>query len=1144
VSAYDYLIYANHEDDVRDSSGTNIVDIWDATIGMNNSSPGQLILYDAPDCGGNMIDTVNQSTGDWFAGDPDSKRTMERKNPTVLGTDAANWGTNDGVTRNGQDANSDPLNGTPKLRNSASATEAELIASKQGPAQIYGGAELTYTLRLRNLGNITATNTYLTDTLPAGVALLASSRPTSTQNGSQVVWQLGNLASGAEQVITLTTVVSEQLTGAIVNQLTARSAATETLTANNSTAWTTTVLAAQANLRVSKRGPAEAIGGDVLTYYLTLANDGMITATDVWLTDTLPAGLIFSSSDPAPTTHAGQQLIWQLGALNAGSTQELTVTAQSAESATGEAVNHLTATTTGDESSQLDNRAVWTTTLGAPPTARVLINAVLYDGYQDSDADEAIQLLNAGDTAADLTGWELCKYTNGYSCRALPLSSLAPHERVWLARNTVAFSTSFGFPPDYELASWLSSGLSNAGDEVILRDETQTVVDAVVFEGGTAAIPGWSGESVQPYTVGRAEGQILSRIPDETTGRPISDTDTASDWIQNTGNPAHGRRVLYPGWDLDPLFQPLTATETATVVVGIAPDNAFDVISATLLRAQHTISIETYSLRHPAIITALVAKAQAGVNVTVLLEGSQVGVGELDPRWQQELWACQQLEAAGGRCYFMIHDSSNHIFNRYNYLHAKLLIVDDAWVAVSSQNFTNSSMPADDKSNGTYGSRGTVIAATAPSVVARATEIFALDCDAAHHNDILRWNTGSDSKYGPPSPGFTPNLTIPDGITNTVYFSQPLVVSGTFGFELFTAPEAALRQTDALLGLLARGGDGDRVSVEQLYEHADWGDNPTSDPNLRLEAYIAAARRGAEVRILVNNGTFGQEYGDRSYTATLSYVNQIASVEGLNLRAAAGDPTNYGIHNKLVLVWLADAGGYAHVGSINGSESSSKVNREVALQVHSDAVYEYLERMFMMDWWLSNPIYLPLVMRRYKAPDQLFLTEVFYNSDRDGEWVELYNPMGQPVDLSVYKIGDAEQPEGFEGMYRFPDGAVIAPGQVIVVAYNGTDVPEADYEMYDFSGAIPNMVRYPNWGDPNYDWGLRNAGDQVLLLGPTDQPVDVVVWGDAAYPGVIPHPGVVVWSNSLQRFPPAVDTDDCNVDFREFAVTPGKVIYP
>ncbi|MEA3345540.1 MAG: lamin tail domain-containing protein [Chloroflexota bacterium] len=37
VPANGYLIYASHADDIKDSGGTNIVDIWDATIIMNNT---------------------------------------------------------------------------------------------------------------------------------------------------------------------------------------------------------------------------------------------------------------------------------------------------------------------------------------------------------------------------------------------------------------------------------------------------------------------------------------------------------------------------------------------------------------------------------------------------------------------------------------------------------------------------------------------------------------------------------------------------------------------------------------------------------------------------------------------------------------------------------------------------------------------------------------------------------------------------------------------------------------------------------------------------------------------------------------------------------------------------------------------------
>jgi len=125
IPAQGYLIYANDEHDVNDAGGISIVDIWDATIGMNNTSPGQIVLYDGPDCTGNVIDTANQSTGDWYAGEASPGYiTMERHSRTISGTEQSNWATNDPViARSGLDANSDPINGTPKARNSATNTD-------------------------------------------------------------------------------------------------------------------------------------------------------------------------------------------------------------------------------------------------------------------------------------------------------------------------------------------------------------------------------------------------------------------------------------------------------------------------------------------------------------------------------------------------------------------------------------------------------------------------------------------------------------------------------------------------------------------------------------------------------------------------------------------------------------------------------------------------------------------------------------------------------------------------------------------------------------------------------------------------------------------------------------------------------------
>ncbi|MFH1966368.1 MAG: lamin tail domain-containing protein [Patescibacteria group bacterium] len=97
IPKYGYLIYANNEDNVKDVNEINIVDIWDTSIGMNNTSPGQIILYDTLNCQNDAIDIVNQ-TDSWLAGDNNTKQTMEWNGST--------WQTS-------QDAG-----GTPKAQNS------------------------------------------------------------------------------------------------------------------------------------------------------------------------------------------------------------------------------------------------------------------------------------------------------------------------------------------------------------------------------------------------------------------------------------------------------------------------------------------------------------------------------------------------------------------------------------------------------------------------------------------------------------------------------------------------------------------------------------------------------------------------------------------------------------------------------------------------------------------------------------------------------------------------------------------------------------------------------------------------------------------------------------------------------------------
>ncbi len=156
----------------------------------------------------------------------------------------------------------------------------------------------------------------------------------------------------------------------------------------------------------------------------------------------------------------------------------------------------------------------------------------------------------------------------------------------------------FGFPPDYEygadtdpaVPNLTTSGrfvLANTGDEGILKDSEGTHVDSVVYEGGDPTGIIWFGPPIYPYggtSVGierfaqqerdveafGLEGQILYRKLDQATGLPIPDTDTAADWAQATDDNINGKKVQYPGWDLERYFRPETFTEVATLTHAVA----------------------------------------------------------------------------------------------------------------------------------------------------------------------------------------------------------------------------------------------------------------------------------------------------------------------------------------------------------------------------------------------------------------------------------------------------------------------------------------------------------------------------------------------------------------------------------------------
>jgi uncharacterized repeat protein (TIGR01451 family) len=195
-----------------------------------------------------------------------------------------------------------PWNGWTEQDFRTPANEVNLaIAKSATPATALPGAPLTYTLRFSNTGNIAASGVLITDVIPVSVSntSVASSGVAITRTpGITYAWQVADLAPGQGGIITLTGVLSSPLAaGTFVNTATIASATTETVTSDNRSSASLTVLnvapvAVDDTYSTAEDTPLTIAATGVLSNDTDLNGDGLAAAlVDDVLTGTLALSL-------------------------------------------------------------------------------------------------------------------------------------------------------------------------------------------------------------------------------------------------------------------------------------------------------------------------------------------------------------------------------------------------------------------------------------------------------------------------------------------------------------------------------------------------------------------------------------------------------------------------------------------------------------------------------------------------------------------------------------------------------------------------------------------------------------------------------------------------------------------------------------
>jgi uncharacterized repeat protein (TIGR01451 family) len=208
-------------------------------------------------------------------------------------------------------------------------------------------------------------------------------------------------------------------------------------------------IATNADLGVEQSASPEPVSAlNVLTYAITVTNHGGLDATDVVLTDPLPAGLQFVSSSPGATTytHTGDIVTCSLGALAFGSSTSVTIATTNVPDFTGLVSNRVEVTAAQPDANAINNLSLRDT------------RVVLEKGDIDNDAKADIFFRNS---------------TSG-------------RHVVWSMNGTVRQSAAFVSPdpisPDWRLAVVHDANQDQRND-LLFRNEVTGAVEFWLMQG-------------------------------------------------------------------------------------------------------------------------------------------------------------------------------------------------------------------------------------------------------------------------------------------------------------------------------------------------------------------------------------------------------------------------------------------------------------------------------------------------------------------------------------------------------------------------------------------------------------------------------------------------------------------------------------
>ncbi|WP_371415551.1 bluetail domain-containing putative surface protein [Dolichospermum sp. UHCC 0260] len=240
------------------------------------------------------------------------------------------------------------------------AEEADLSVTQTASATSVGlGETLTYTIKVTNNGLVASKGVTLVETLPEEVTFTSASLTPSEQTDNVLTFDLGDLAAGNSETITINITTSALITGTITSDAVVLSQTLDPdITQNVSSVSTEVIAPALPDLTITRIDASGAVGLKApYSYNLIITNNGSIAATGVVLTDNLPSDVNYiSTNTTVPLRVSGSIVTGNLGTVNPGESK--TVNLSLASFVAGNLIGTTKVTSNETDSNPLDNLIV------------------------------------------------------------------------------------------------------------------------------------------------------------------------------------------------------------------------------------------------------------------------------------------------------------------------------------------------------------------------------------------------------------------------------------------------------------------------------------------------------------------------------------------------------------------------------------------------------------------------------------------------------------------------------------------------------------------------------------------------------------------------------------------------------------------